>query len=137
MAALEFKNYIVNDVSYIKNKYFDNSEKRINLRPVFNADFKIDKNNIQVKLNVLVGSLEDKKVPFKVECEIIGEFIYDEDQNDTEISKETIIKNNTVAILYPYVRQLIASITQQSNEYPTYILPTINVARVLEKQNKK
>lgn len=102
-----------------------------------NADFDINKEDIRVKLNILVGLLEDIKVPFKVECEITGMFIYDEEENDTEIPKETIIKNNTVAILYPYVRHLISSLTQQSNEYSAYILPTINVAKVLEKQNKK
>ena len=136
MAVLKFENYIVNDISYIKNKDFKDMTKNIDLNPILNADFNINKDDIRVKLNILVGSLDDVKVPFKVECEVTGMFRYDEEENDTEIPKETIIKNNTVAILYPYVRQLIASITQQSNEYPAYILPTINVAKTLEEQNK-
>lgn len=75
-------------------------------------------------------------MPFKIECEVVGEFKYNADKNDTKISEEAIIKNNTVAILYPYIRQLISSLTQQSNEYPSYILPTINVGKVLDKNDQ-
>lgn len=39
MAILEFKNYIVNNISYIKNKNFDRQTREINLRPVISADF--------------------------------------------------------------------------------------------------
>nr|WP_278415790.1 protein-export chaperone SecB [Lactobacillus taiwanensis] len=46
------------------------------------------------------------------------------------------VKKTTVAILYPYIRQLISSLTQESNEYPSYILPTINVAKMLNKTDR-
>lgn len=136
MAILEFKNYIVNNISYIKNKNFDRQTREINLRPVISADFNRKDDIIYVKLTVLIGSLEDKKIPFKVECEVTGKFKYNADKNDTKISEESIVKNNTVAILYPYIRQLISSLTQQSNEYPSYILPTINVAKMLNKKDQ-
>ncbi|MFY0930570.1 protein-export chaperone SecB [Lactobacillus paragasseri] len=136
MAILEFKNYIVNNMSYIKNKNFDRQDNEINLKPIISADFNRKDDTIDVKLTVLIGSLEDKKMPFKIECEVVGEFKYNADKNDTKISEEAIIKNNTVAILYPYIRQLISSLTQQSNEYPSYILPTINVTKVLKEKDK-
>ncbi|MEK2461710.1 protein-export chaperone SecB [Lactobacillus gasseri] len=136
MAILEFKNYIVNNMSYIKNKNFDRQANEINLKPIISADFNRKDDTIDVKLTVLIGSLEDKNMPFKIECEVVGEFKYNADKNDTKISEEAIIKNNTVAILYPYIRQLISSLTQQSNEYPSYILPTINVGKVLDKNDQ-
>lgn len=136
MAVLEFKNYIVNNMSYIKNKNFDRKTREINLKPVISADFNRKADIIYVKLTVLIGSLDDKKIPFKVECEVTGKFKYNADKNDTKISEEAIVKNNTVAILYPYIRQLISSLTQQSNEYPSYILPTINVAKMLNKKDQ-
>lgn len=136
MVVLEFKNYIVNNMSYIKNKDFDRKMRKINLKPIISADFNRKDNIIYVKLTVLIGSLDDKKIPFKVECEVTGKFKYNADKNDTKISEEAIVKNNTVAILYPYIRQLISSLTQQSNEYPSYILPTINVAKMLNKKDQ-
>lgn len=39
MAILEFKNYIVNNMSYIKNKNFDRQANEINLKPIISADF--------------------------------------------------------------------------------------------------
>lgn len=137
MAILEFENYVVNTMSYSKNENFDRQNSEINLKPAISADFNKKDDIINVKLTVLIGSLEDKKKPFRIECEVIGKFKYNTDKNDTEISEESIIKNNTVAILYPYIRQLVSSLTQQSNEYPSYILPTINVAKALEKEDQK
>ncbi|MCI1632814.1 MAG: protein-export chaperone SecB [Liquorilactobacillus nagelii] len=48
-----------------------------------------------------------------------------------------MVRNNAVAILYPYARAIVATLTTTSNEFPGYNMPTINVNKVLAQQDEK
>lgn len=135
MPILEFQNYVVDDMKYTKNKNFKSKKDDIDLKPKVNVKFEVDDSEISVSLNVIVGSVHDDNMPFEAECSVTGQFIYHPETNTTGINVKDLLENNAVAILYPYVRTLISQLTQSSNEYPTYILPTINVAEMLKKQN--
>ncbi|WP_187331134.1 protein-export chaperone SecB, partial [Lactiplantibacillus plantarum] len=54
-----------------------------------------------------------------------------------QVGIDTLIKKNAVAILYPYVRSLVSGITNASNQFPALILPTINVAQLLDEQSNR
>lgn len=133
MAALEFNNYRVDKLSYVRNKSFKKKSQTINLSPKISTNFDIKENKILLSLNVVIGSTEDKKVPFQAECYLTGIFIYHHEEDKAESGIDEFIQNNAVAILYPYVRELISNLTKDSNEFSTYILPTINVADILKK----
>ena len=53
-------------------------------------------------------------------------------------SKDNIdfIKTNAVAIVYPFLRSLVATITSNAN-IPPYILPVFNIVAYFEKEDKK
>lgn len=62
--------------------------------------------------------------------------------NDVDVSKDKIIsemKNmlalNGNAILFPYVRSLVSDITLRTNQFPAYILPTMNFVELLNKND--
>ena len=88
-------------------------------------------------MSVIVGSLEDKTIPFQVSCSIIGTFVYEPDEDATNVGLDALVRNNAVAILYPYVRAIIATLTTTSNEFPGYNMPTINVSELLAQQGEK
>lgn len=49
---------------------------------------------------------------------------------------EKLLKINATAILFPYLRSIISSITANSG-FQTLVLPVINVHKMLEQQEKE
>ena len=39
---------------------------------------------------------------------------------------------NTIAILFPYLRSFIADMTLRTNKFPTFILPPFNVVEMIK-----
>lgn len=136
MPILEFRNYVVDDMNYTKNKDFKSAKDDIDLKPKVDVKFEVGDSEIAVSLNVIVGSLDNNDMPFEAGCSITGQFIYHPTANTMGVNVKELLENNAVAILYPYARTLISQLTQNSNEYPSYVLPTIDVAEMLKKQSQ-
>lgn len=137
MPILEFRNYVVDDMRYTKNKNFRSKKDDIDLKPKINVKFEVDDSEIKVFLDIVIGSLDSREMPFEAGCTIVGNFAYHAEANTTGVNIKDLLENNAVAILYPYARTLISQLTQNSNEYPSYVLPTVNVAGLLKKQNNE
>ena len=78
---------------------------------------------------------EDYEVDFSVNPNFITMVGFFECENCEENDIEEF-KPNAVAILYPYARALVTSITANANTNPM-ILPTINTNKLLNKENDK
>ncbi|WP_407910874.1 hypothetical protein [Lactiplantibacillus brownii] len=102
------------------------------MSPKLAANQHIDGNRIQIELNIRVGSKTETQLPFSAMVEIEGSFDYHPDEDKTSKGITTFVRDNAVAILYPYARALIAQLTLSSNEFPGYNLPTINVPEALK-----
>lgn len=137
MSVLRFDDYKVEEMNYQRNNLYKPTKKTVLLDPRLSKNINIEGNKINVTLKVSVGSIEDSAIPFLVKCSITGTFTYNSDEDDTEVGIDTLVRNNAVAILYPYIRAIIATLTTTSNEFPGYNLPTINVSKVLAQQNDK
>lgn len=134
MAVLEFNGYKVKEMSYKSNPNFK-KEKNLFLNPKLKVENNVQDNKIEVDLYVKVGSLDDESMPFEVKCAVEGTFVYNADQDENNMGVDVFIRNNAVAILYPYIRSLVATLTTSSNEFPGYNMPTINVGEVLKEKN--
>lgn len=134
MAVLEFNGYRVKEMSYKSNSKFK-KEKNLFLNPKLKVKNNVQDNKIEVNLNVTVGSLNDDSMPFEVKCSVEGIFVYNAEQDKNNMGVDAFVRNNAVAILYPYVRALVATLTTSSNEFPGYNMPTINVGEILKDQN--
>ncbi|OAX75715.1 hypothetical protein A0U96_15205 [Lactiplantibacillus plantarum] len=137
MNVLQFNGYKVNHMSYRRNEHFKPLKKSMVLKPKVTVKVEVKDNIINIILTVAAGSLESDSVPFQVDCSIVGNFTYNPDEDNKKIGLDTFVRNNAVAILYPYARAIIATLTTTSNEFPGYIMPTINVNKLLTQQDKK
>ncbi|GAW99097.1 protein-export chaperone SecB [Secundilactobacillus mixtipabuli] len=135
MTMLQFNGYRVTKMQYQRNDSYQRGEAPIKFDPQIKATDKIDQNHIDVTLTLSVGSLNNKAIPFQVQCAVAGQFTYHPDEDSSGIGVDSLIRNNAVAILYPYVRAIVATLTTTSNEFPGYVMPTINVAEVLAHQD--
>lgn len=131
MTVLKFNGYTVKEMRYRSNNNFK-KRNQVDLDPKLQATNEIENNNIIVNLSVTVGSLEDESMPFEASCSVQGKFEYKPEEDENNIGVDTFVRNNAVAILYPYVRAIIATLTTSSNEFPGYNMPTINVSEALK-----
>lgn len=136
MTILQFDGYRVTKMQYQRNASYKPQESKITFDPKIEATDTIDHNQINVTLTLSVGSLKDETIPFQVECAVVGQFTYHPDEDNSGVGVDSLIRNNAVAILYPYVRAIVATLTTTSNEFPGYVMPTINVAEVLAQHDK-
>ena len=133
--VLTFKNYEVNEISFVKNNKFKNEGFE-------GLDFNIDtnikypknpeENKFAVKLRINFG--EDaitNNYPFTVIADITGFFELDLSQlGDMKQFAEV----NAVSILFPYLRSLITTVTANAN-IPPVIIPPMNIAGMIQKEN--
>lgn len=134
MSVLEFNGYRIAKMSYQRNEDYHSTTNQITLSPKPQTVIDLAGNEIKVSLTITVGSLKDKTVPFEVACTIVGSFTYQPDEDGNQVGLDKLVRNNAVAILYPYARAMIATLTANSGEFPSYNLPTINVGQWLSEQ---
>jgi preprotein translocase subunit SecB len=140
VTVLKFKNYTVNKMFFQENTLFDKKIKKLNLNPVFNYTIipTDDVNTKNLLFNVKIGDLESEDSPFYIDIVINGLFEYVPEENELELSMDDYLKENGIAILFPYARSIISTLTSQSNSsYPTIILATINVPEVVRRSEKR
>jgi len=101
----------------------------------FNIDTKSsisnDKRTLQETVSVTVESNPDKSI--SALCVVVGQFTCECD--DTNMSLDEFSKANAPAIIYPYCREVLASVSVQSG-MPAIILPVINF-QLMAKQPKE
>lgn len=138
--SMKFENYILDNLSYTKNEEFEsNDNEKINGELNFKSTVYYSSTAPEgiVTINVVVGNLKDSNSAFQLEIQISGLFSFKSDdkklgkQDIDEMKKMLALNGN--AILYPYLRAMVSDITMRSNQFPTYILPTINFIKLLEK----
>lgn len=127
ISVLELKNYLVKKIYFELNKSFDfTTQKEVQLSPKFNRDIlKIDENTVAVDLSI---NIDEGDIPFLINIQIEGVFKLEK----WEISENrTLIENNAVAILFPYLRALVTLVTSNANLNP-YILPVMNISAMFD-----
>ncbi len=138
MASIEFQNYFFDKISYSSNEKFDSSrDEGLDVSVHFSSTIAIYSENALINLNVELGDPDNIDCPFLVEVSLKGLFNYSYDPDlpeDKERAKE-LISNNGVAILYPYIRNIVSDLTVKSNQFPAYILPVINIIQILKEED--
>ena len=125
-SVLQFNNYSVEELYYISTPV-ENGQNEFQLNTNFNQELlDLGNNNYDVNLSVEILPIEGQAAPFKLRVSITGHFVYtDEQQSSSTDVKEQILRKNTVAILFPFLRQLVASLTNNAN-IATLMLPIMN-----------
>lgn len=133
MAGLIFEDYIVKELFFKKNIDFDQSDS-VNLSTNFQCHINIQEVSATVELTCTLGEIEDKTSPFAIKVVLEGKFEFN-DRESEEVSFESYLLNNAIAILFPYLRMLISDLLSRSNEFPALNLPVINVAKMLQEND--
>lgn len=134
MAVINFNNYSITKANYNEvDSFVKPQDNEIHIQSKF--DFKIIDNDSESKTVVLWFNVEDSdNLPFRINVEISGEFKYDKGQDHNDSGFDGF-RANALAILYPYLRNVVSQLTLLSNKFPSFILPTVNMYAVVQKHD--
>lgn len=94
-----------------------------------------DFNEQEKSLRVLLGvKAIAKDAPFHVSVKGFGLFVFEEKPDEEQINQ--IARINCAAILFPYIREVIADVTRRSG-LPTLHLQPVNFVEMYKKQSSK
>lgn len=136
MAVINFKSYSITKANYNEvDGFVKPQDHEIHIQSKF--DFKVIDNDSELKTVVLWFNIEDSdNLPFRINVEISGEFKYDKGQ-DHDDNGFGSFRANALAILYPYLRNVVSQLTLLSNKFPSFILPTVNMYAVVQKHDEE
>lgn len=126
-SVLQFKNYTVEEI-YFKKTPVENTKKKFEFEPKFARKLdELGNNKYDFSLSVEIGSKEDHSMPFELVVILTGHFLLKEEEEDpiSDEVRKSLLMNNTSAILFPFLRSIVATVTSNSN-MPALILPVMN-----------
>ena len=132
--ALIFHDYMVKTIVFKQNKEllqkFEKEKREILIAPKIKRNITCHENN-QYSIELSFELSEDVEIPSPIEIfiEIEGQFSVKEDN-------KSFIYDNATAILFPYLRALISTITANAN-LPSLIIPPINIVEIFKHQEIK
>lgn len=129
-SKLHFIGYDVNNIQFHLNDEVKDI-REFSISPSFSREIiELDNNTYDVKLSLNISSTEDNPVLFNLDIMMTGHFVLD-DQSGDESFRSRLIEKNTVAIMYPFLRSIAASVTSAAN-LTSMLLPVINLAASFE-----
>ena len=135
MAGIRFTDYYFNELSYKMNPNFNHTTTELNITPALELGINISKSKSEVitKLAVTLGDFNSEDTGFVLAIEILGMFEYDDAEiQEYNIQFETFIKESTISILWSFIRPTVSDIITRGNRFPNYILPVVNVKKMIE-----
>ena len=126
---LSLERHIVKSMSFSINEYFDFGKGTpITINPEFTRNIKkVDNDSVMVNLIFCIDN-ENADMPFSMEVNIEGLFHLEDWEHPDRLP---LIRSNSVAILFPYLRSIVTMITANANISP-YVLPVMNIAAMFE-----
>lgn len=107
----------------------DNPEVELNI----NMNANDQKENYSTQLDITVLMKHDNIDVLKLETSFVGLFSVDNKQQNMDIAN--FLENHSPALMFPFIREHIASITQKAGVGPV-LLPPVNILALI-KQNEK
>lgn len=137
-SAFRFIDYKINNLQLELNENYNDDigsiEDILSVSVGINIGLNESHSQAMVKLDfALFQDTETDKYPYKINVEMIGYFEIEGNHTEQEVIK--LCKINGTAIMFPYIRSAITDLTKISNVTPL-ILPTINIHKLIEAQDK-
>ena len=134
-STMQFQGYSVLEANYVsKEKQTTSaSESRIELSPSFSQRvIKIADHRYSLELGIIIGNKKQlDELPFYINVRIQGFFELSDEEKAYEL-----MRVNATAIMYPYLRSTVTSLTALANINPI-ILPTINLVQMFQDSQEK
>ena len=122
-ATFQLDNFIFNEVKLLVNGV---EHKEINVDFMPEGVFNLLEKTFDLKLAFIAFQNSDRENPF-IQISCIGNFSFENVEKVGDIPP--YFYRNAIAILFPYIRSFVSSLTAQANITPM-ILPTYNLGEL-------
>ena len=136
-SVISFLNYIIKDLSFSANpdfKLMDNNTVELGLNLSHSAEIDFDTRSAAVGLGCKVSKGPEGNQPFNMEIELVGFFSFSPGIDEAQAGN--LLRVNTTAILFPYLRAIVSNVTALSG-FGGVILPIFNVQKMFDAQEGK
>lgn len=136
ISKLRFENYFVKGLKFDINSEFESTdylELDIDFNQELELDYEQKKAIIVLECKLFENAIE-KNYPFTLNVSLVGFFEFNSDLSEEQIIN--MLEVNGTAILFPYLRSIITTITSNIGIQPI-ILPTLNIVDMLRQKNNK
>lgn len=120
-SSFQFENFIINKSLFELGKNSEVSDLSVGFRPSGKLDLENQRFNLE--LSVFIS---DSSEAFKVEIDSVGFFTF---MNIEKDNLSSFLYYNAPALLFPYIRAYISSLTTLSGIKPI-VLPTLNLSNL-------
>lgn len=130
---LKFNGYKINSMKL--ELLEKNKEKNdIIISPMFKRGIEDCGNDrYKVQLSLSIKSTEENPLPFDLSVIMTGDFELCMKEENNKL-KNALLNDNTVAIMFPFLRSTIATLTTMANIEPL-VLPVVNVTKVFNNED--
>lgn len=133
-SVLKFNKYLVKKIIFEANPDFNPTDKiPVEVEFTYDQDINYDGNEMAICLGCDIFKEKNKNYPFSLEIELLGFFSFEE---NLEPEKIDILRVNATAILFPYLRSIVSSITADSG-FQTLVLPVVNIHKMFKQDEPK
>ena len=133
-SCMQFEGYRFDAIHFEIVQDLDQSAK-YELSPTFSKTVSVQNDNIEVQLSLNIKSASDNPAPFSLYIAMTGKFVLTMVQEDSKL-REQLINENTVAIMFPFLRSAVSTLTTTAN-CPPLILPVINLSTLFSREETK
>lgn len=139
MVTLKFERYFIERFSFKENENFETESDTLDVDFFPNVEINIleDDSSAVIFLNCKLGDETKKNCPFTGEVSLTGIFECEFNKDDVEdmsIASE-LLTQNSISILFPYLRSFISDMTLRTNKFPAFILPPFNIIDMLKNED--
>jgi len=135
VAKIQLIGYKIDEINFQSNNDYIGSDQPLGLEVDFNAAINVisEENLAGVSLECTVNKeYLSNNEPFYLKIVILGSFSYKTDLGEKELEK--LLTTNALAIIFPYLRAAISTITVNCGGIPPVVLPTFNIAEFIKKK---
>jgi len=136
-SVLEFDSYYIDEFVFKKNENFTKDQNQkidVDLNFEFNTERNQDNFKRIVTCYIFDENYVENNKPFYLKLKIYGIFsLADYDENNRK--HKEIIKKNTLAILFPYIRSIISHMTLEMQVGPVQ-MPPMNINHFFDEEKE-
>jgi len=136
-SVISFLNYIIKDLTFSANPNFkpiDDSTIELGLSLSHSAEIDFDTHSAAIGLGCKVSKGPEGNQPFNMAVELVGFFSFNALLEKEQATR--LLRINTTAILFPYLRAIVSTITSLSG-FGGVILPIFNVQKMFDTEEEK
>ena len=131
--GIRFNQVVLKKSRFERKDMIEEGTPNINVNFNINNRLNKEKAKLFTEFTITLGENDDS--PFYLDVSMIGVFSVDNSKKNMDLKEFS--ENNAPALVLPYLREYISNTTMRAGLKAPFILPPINVIKMMKEKNKE